>query len=331
MNFRKKCKPTVTTSIRRRSAVRALVGVWCAGMLAICGCGESLATVVASRRVGVEVLLLPILRGGAAGWCITVAPGKGCPIVRLKRGPILAEFWTGNAAKKRADGFALTTSAVRAIRVNGSRPLLTRASSLPQGLRDIAITVRGAWAPEMEAPRLFNRPPHRIPVGLPHFTPLSETGSLLAQNDEEGPQVEREVAGRNWRSPVAAPSGPCELDAGQLAGLVTQAGFVITRANAVNGLLGAPFLSCASTSYSLNGWPMVGSILLDARQPGAKPGLLPKMRAVANSPGVFRALGSNGAMVARRVPGAWLVVSGGSGEAQRLMLLEDLRAKDKLP
>jgi hypothetical protein len=332
MNFRKPCGVLMTRISRRRSAVWALIGLWCAAMLAICGCGESLATVVVSRRAGFEVLMLPVLRGGAAGWCITAVPGGGCPIRRLKEGPIVAEFWAADGARKRAEGFVLTTSVVSAVRVSGSKPLTTRhRSSLPDGLRGIAVTVHGGWAPEIEVPGLFSQPPHKAPAGLPHFTPLNAAGSPLAQNDGEGPLVERELAGRSWHSPASAPSGPCELYAGRLAGLVTKAGFVLGRANAVKGLIGDPFLSCASTSYSLKGWPMVSSVLVDARRPGAKPGLLPEMRAVADSFGVFRALGSNGPMVARRIPGAWLVVSGGRGELQRRMLLNDLRVEEKLP
>ncbi len=142
--------------------------------------------------------------------------------------------------------------------------------------------------------------------------------------------MEHEVAGRSWSPPAPEPAGACELRAAQLHGLVTNAGFVVTRAKPVNGVIGRPFLSCASASYSLEGWPMVGCVLLDARQPGTRPDSLPGVRAVTGSTDVFDALGSNGPMVARRVPGAWLVVSGGEGEAQRRTLLERLRAKVNL-
>jgi hypothetical protein len=297
----------------------------CVCTFSMCGCGASSATVVATPWAGVEVLLLPILRGGTSGWCITVTPGGGCPISRLKHGPLIAEFWIGEGGKDHAEGFALTTSAVAAVTVNGSKPLMThREPGLPQGLRAIAVKVHGVWAPEVETPSLFGRPPHKAPAGLPYFTPLDRAGKPLPQGGEEGPLVENELAGRSWSPPAPEPTGACQLRAAQLHGLVTNAGFVVTRAKPVDGPFGRPFLSCASASYSLEGWPMVGSVLLDARQPGSRPALLPGMRAVASSTGVFDALGSNGPMVARRVPGAWLVVSGGEGEAQRRMLLEHL-------
>jgi hypothetical protein len=329
----------MTTNYRgfRRSramfAGHATLYVWtaamvaCISVMAMVGCRESSATVVATRWTGVKVRLLPILRGGAAGWCIAVNPGGGCPISRLKRGPIVVEFWVGEGAQNHAEGFALTTSAVTRVTVSGGRPIATRrAPGLPQGLRAVAVKVRGAWAPEVETPSLFGRPPHLAPKGLPRFTPLDRTGKLLTQRNEEGPLVESELAGRSWSPPAPEPAGACGLRAGRLHGLVTNAGFVVTRARPVDSFFGRPFLACASASYSLDGWPMVGSVLLDARQPGIRPGWLPGMRPVAGPLGIFDALGSNGPMVARRVRGAWLVVSGGKGETQRRTLLEHLRA-----
>jgi hypothetical protein len=342
-NYRKRCRRSLATVYGSRSAAWASAMIVCASAFAMCGCGESSATVVATRQAGAEVLLLPVLRGGAAGWCITVAAGGGCPIFRLKHGPIVAEFWNVGTGVKpifaentipdntkstdRAEGFALTTRQVAAVAVDGSRPIATRRGpGLPQGLRSVAVRIHGAWAPEVETPSLFGRPPHKAPAGLPRFTPLGRAGKPLAQRNEEGPLVVHKLAGRSWSPPAPEPAGACQLRAAQLHGLVTNAGFVVTHAKPVNGLMGRPFLSCASTSYSLAGWPMVGSVLLDARQPGAQPSSLPGMRAVTGSTGVFDALGSNGPMVARRVPGAWLVVSGGEGEAQRRTLLEHLRA-----
>ncbi len=302
--------------------------VACATTFAVCtGCGESSATVVANRRAGAEVLLLPVLRGGTAGWCVTDTPGHGCPVSRLKAGPIIAESWIAQGSKKTAEGFALTRSDVAAVAISGSSPITTRSEpGLPQGLRAAVVKVRGAWAREVTTPSLFGEPPHKAPEGLPRFTPLDSAGKPLAQQDEDGVMVERELAGRGWSSPATEPPGECELRAANLRGLVAKAGFVVARAEPVSGLIGDPFLSCASTSYSYEGWPLVGSVLVDAESPGSRPGLLPHMRLVAGSSVVVDALGSNGPMVARRVPGAWLVVSGGRDEAERGRLLEHLHA-----
>jgi hypothetical protein len=338
-----KAKSMITNSDKRwRSSLPAFM-IACASAFALSGCGESPAAIVATPQSGLEVLLLPVLRGGATGWCIAVAPRSGCPISRLKNGPIVAEHWmaggvikpigTENAIPANtkptdlAEGFALTTSQVAAVAVDGSTPVATRRGpGLPQGLREVAVRILGAWAPEVETPSLFGGPAHKAPAHLPRFTPLGRAGKPLTQRNEAGPLVVHEHAGRTWSPPQHEPAGACELRASQLHGLVTNAGFVVTRARPVSGLIGRPFLSCASVSYTLKGWPMVGSVLLDARQPGRQPASLPRLRSVIGSAGVFDALGSNGPMVARRVTGAWLVVSGGEGAAQRLTLLEHLRA-----
>ncbi len=117
----KRCRRSLATFCRSRGAAWAPAMIACASALVMCGCGESSATVMVTRQAGAEVLLLPVLRGGAAGWCITVAPGGGCPIFRLKRGPIVAEFWIGEGASNRAEGFALTTGAVAAVAVDGEQ------------------------------------------------------------------------------------------------------------------------------------------------------------------------------------------------------------------
>jgi hypothetical protein len=300
----------------------------CIGLFVMCGCGESSATVVATRHAGVEVLMLPILRGGAAGWCVTEAAGAGCQISRLKHGPIVGEFWIAEPTKERAQGYALTMPNVAAVTVNGSRSIETlREPGLPEGWRAVAVKIEGEWAPKVKMPGLLGNPPYEAPARLPMFTPLDIAGNSLAQNNEEGPFLEQEVAGRHWSRPATEPTGACELHSTRLQGLVTNAGFVVARAEPVNGLLGRPFLSCASNSYTLEGWPLVGSVLIDATRPGAAPPLLPAMKAIRGHRGAFSALGSNGPMVARHgAGGAWLVVSGGENKAQRLMLLKHLHA-----
>jgi hypothetical protein len=238
----------------------------------------------------------------------------------------VAEFWVDEGDKNYAEGFALTTSAVATVAVHGSKPVATHPEpGLPQGLRAVTVTAHGEWAPDVKTPSLFGQPPHLAPARLPRFTSLDRHGKPLIQDNGEGPLVEHELAGKNWSSPTPEPAGPCELRAAKLRGLVTNAGFVVAHLEPVEGLFGQPFLACASTSYSFKGWPIVASVLLDARRPGARPGVLPRMRAVTGAKDVYDALGSNGPMVARRIAGAWLVVGGGEGETQRQALLEDLR------
>jgi hypothetical protein len=65
--------------------------------------------------------------------------------------------------------------------------------------------------------------------------------------------------------------------------------------------------------------------VLNAAHPGARPEQLHDFKPMPGHPGAFEAAGWTG-LVARRIPGAWIVVEGGSGLQQRLTVLEHLRA-----
>jgi hypothetical protein len=315
----------LTRALRHWEAT--IVVVLYASAAVMLGCGDSSARVVAKRISDVEVMMLPFLRGGMAGWCITMAAGGGCPVSVLKSGPIVAEWWLSPSGSKRAEGFALTKEDVAGVLVGDSRRIDTlRARSLPQDWRAVVVKIRGRWAPEVLTPSLFGRPPHKAPVRLPRFIPVNAAGEVVKGSNEHNSLAYATVAGKSWRRPSIPPGGPCELRSSDLVGLTAQAGFVISRATSVNDLIGDSFLSCASTTYSFDGWPLVSSVLMNARHPGVLPGRLPRMRMIIGFPGTFEALGSNGPMVARRISQAWLVVSGGRGLQQRLMVLQHLRA-----
>jgi hypothetical protein len=86
-------------------------------------------------------------------------------------------------------------------------------------------------------------------------------------------------------------------------------------------------------NFHLKGSPLVASVLLDAGHPGGTPTSLPGMKSLPAHPGVFEALGGaigglgdNGHILVRRTPRALLVVADGNGNAQRLALLEHMRA-----
>ncbi len=99
---------------------------------------------------------------------------------------------------------------------------------------------------------------------------------------------------------------------------------MVTELRAYTGLIGEAFMTCAKTEYLLNNWPISASVLMDAARPGRAPASLPAMRAVAGHGGTFNAPGEEGPQVARRVRGAWLVVSNGEDQNQRLTLLAHL-------
>ena len=66
-------------------------------------------------------------------------------------------------------------------------------------------------------------------------------------------------------------------------------------------------------------------MVVDAVHPGVAPEPLPGMAPVAGHPGVEQSRLEGLALVARRVPGAWLLVESGRELGQRLALLADLR------
>jgi hypothetical protein len=291
--------------------VRCSLSTWCSVCLFACSpCGSSAGSTLAWRATSTQVQLLPELTGGVAGWCITDAPGMGCPVSETFRGPIVAESWLGYGPPVRTEGFALTTGDVAAVSVEGGPAIPTRgAPELPGGLREVVV-----------------RAPGRIVGAFPHFTALDAAGRTLMGAGKAGVPTSVTSPGKPWARPQREPRGICELKSTRLGGLVATAGFVVSRAVPFTGVGGRSFLSCASNSYTFDGWPLVGSVLVDGARPTAPPAALPGMKSIPHSRGLFDAVGANGTMVARRIPGAWLVVSGGRAEQQRLAVVAHLRA-----
>jgi hypothetical protein len=266
-----------------------------------------------------EVLLVPSLNAGWVGWCvISVDPSfGGCPPGR-SRPPILAESWSSGGPPRETDGYAVTTSQVVAVSFDGEPAIPTHAeAALPDGLRGVGLEIRGkSLLEESET--------------IPRFTPLNEKGEVIPRPTEarslpQGP-LGMEVPTRNLRNPGHPTSGACRISAEHLNGLMVGGGSVITRIAAYSGLMGQGFLSCGSTSYNLDGWPLLAGMLLNASHPGSAPPRLAAMRPLLGHPGIFEAPGSEEEeMVARRVHGAWLVVARAKLK-QRLSLLEHLRA-----
>jgi hypothetical protein len=158
------------------------------------------------------------------------------------------------------------------------------------------------------------------------FTPMGANGSTPVQAPRPGPRLAMYVVTKGLRDPAHPSTGVCGIRTTPLSGLKATGGSVILEQHAYPGLIGQAFVACASTGYLLNNWPILASLLIDAAQPGATPGPLPAMKPISGHAGTFEAPGEEGQQVARRVPGAWLVVSKGQGPQQRLALLEHLRA-----
>lgn len=304
-------------------------------MLAVVSCSQSTGRPARSvgRDIGTlvvrheQVLLLPSITGCEGGWCVTLYPGV-CPTanpVRTFHDPIVAESWSGHGFPEVVDeGFVLTTSKVAAVSVDSGRASPTHAESvLPDNLRAAVVELRGG--PYRHVPG-FNVNVRSVPLGSLSFTPLNSKGEPIPQATEQNPPLAFSLPGRGWSRPASPPQGVCEIHAMHLGELVAQAGFVLTNVQPHTGLIGQPFVSCASSSYSFEGWQLVASVLLDAAHPGSIPASLPGMQPLAGHSGFFQAPVAEGEAVVRRIPGAWLVVARGSGNAQRLLVLEHLHA-----
>jgi hypothetical protein len=273
------------------------------------------------------VLMLPRITGGEGGWCVTLYPGV-CPTanpVRAVHDPIIAESWSGHGLHEVDVGFVLTTGEVAAVSVDGGRSIPTHAESvLTDNLRTAVVELRGG--PLRHVPG-FNVNVRAVPLGSLRFTPLNSKGDPIPQAINPRAPLSFYLPGRGWVRPASAPpGGVCEIRTRHLAGLVAPAGFVVTRVIPHTGLIGQPFVSCASNSYSFEGWSLVASILLDAARPGSTPSALPVMKPLSGHPGRFEMPVAEGQAVARRIPGAWLVVARGRDDTQRLAVLEQLRA-----
>ena len=308
----------MSTLARCRQIASVIAAVLCVSAASSCAAGLSPPDAVVVR--GGQVMLVPQITAGWAGWCMAVATkgADGCGTQPAMGGPVLSESWS--AGESVTIGAALTTGEVVAVSVDGGRPVPTRRASAVAGdlgLRSVLVEIHSKKL-EAEDNKAY-----------PHFTPLGMKGVVIQRSAPEIP-LGVDLPVRRWRQPEHAPPGVCELSVAMWPGVSARWGGVVTSiGRSYSGPLGHPFLSCANTEYFRNEQPVEAGILLDGSRPGAEPPPLPAMKAVAGHPGIFEAQGrsGDGQMLGRRIPHAWLVVEeGGSTLEQRLALLEHLRA-----
>lgn len=289
-------------------------------VLVISSCSASSAP-TAKFVSGGEVMLVPQVSAGWAGWCMAVVTkgSDGCGEEPGMSSSIFSESWSAGGSV--TTGAALTTSEVAAISVDGSRPVPTRRATAVAGalgLRSVIVEIQSKKVRTED-----NK-------SYPHFTPVNAKGVVIRQDSRPGVPLGFSVPVRRWQHPQHAPSGICELSTEKWPGVSARWGAVVTEVKrSYSGLLDHPFLSCASTEYFREEQPVEAGILLDASHPGIEPPPLPAMKAVPGHPGIYQAQGSSGdgQMLGRRVREAWLVVEeGGSTFKERLALLEHLRA-----
>lgn len=306
-----------------------LTAVACAGSAGGTGqADQSKPTQVAGHD---EVVLLPITLGaGDGGWCLTTLRAGGCPTLHMPMfaGPIIFEHWGAQGPSPSGlapsipvrEGFVLTTNEVAAVSFEDGAPIATRAeSTLPVHLRAAVVELRGGPVRHVFG---VTAPP---PLPRSHFSPLNAKGEPIIETGAPGPPFEFEVPSRNWGRSARAPAGVCSVEATAAVGLLSEGGSVMTAVRPHPNVRGREFVDCVRASYVLNNWPLEANVLLDAARPGVTPAALPAMRPLAGHPGVFQAPGVEGETLARRIPGAWLVVVKGEGLRQRLTFLEQLR------
>jgi hypothetical protein len=277
--------------------------------------GQKLSQVVRDY----EVLLVPNLQGGVAGWCLTVVQEgvRGCAAPRTSLGGVFAEGCEPTKSSN-VEVYALTNSDVKTVSIGGGPAVATRATAaLIGGLRSVVVEIQGS-ANMVSRDREF----------CPSVTLVGSRGSSNSGRGLQGPPLEVVLAGRQeWRRPKPLARGVCELRTVHLDDYVPRWGNVVTRMSASRVFDGG-FVSCVDSEYfSPEEASMDAAVLLNAARPGATPNSLPGLTALPGHPGIFEAPGSEGELVARRIPHAWLVVEeGGTGIAEALILLAHLRA-----
>jgi hypothetical protein len=263
-----------------------------------------------------ELAFSPPMTGGSLGWCVdyrTSGDSSGaCPQTTSAVSPMLEPSWGSSAPPPVTRGFVLTTSAVAAVSVNGSPAIPTRAvAAVPDGLRAVLVEFASLGG------RLFGH--------LPRVLALSPAGNAIKRRGASREYPDYELDGVFWQRPSRPPRGACLLSSSRLPGLTPEWGHVVSKLRSFTDLLAPALLSCIDTEYYLDNWPLDAAVVLNASHPGARPGPLYDFKRVSGHPGVFASAGWIG-QVARRIPGAWIVVEGGSGLQQRLTVLERLRA-----
>jgi len=267
-----------------------------------------------------KLRVAPALEAGALGWeyIETEAGGGGggscCgPLTH----PAQLLGTSGRGSSPWSTATVLTAPAVAAVSVEGRAPVPTRSGGLPYGLRYATVPVKRLRV----TPVAFDARGQRITTA--GFEPTPK------RHEFEGP-----YAPHAWTAPSTPPAAPCELSASGLPGLSPVGGDVVLRVKGYRMFETRAFQSCADTYYTFGSSTLEAGVLLDAEHPGATPASLPSITPAPGAAGVLDApggimrgghSGSNN-LTAERLPGGWLVVTGGSGAPQQLQLLRHLHA-----
>jgi hypothetical protein len=269
----------------------------------------------------IKLRLAPALEAGALGWeyMETEAGGGGgggcCSPLTHPAQLLGASKDLGRGSGPWWAARVIAAPEVAAVSVEGRAPVPTRSGGLPYGMRYATVAAKSADA----KPVAFNARGQRITAA--GFEPLPK------RHEFESP-----YAPHAWTAPAPPPAAPCELSASGLSGLSPVGGDVVGEVKGYRLFESRAFQSCADTYYALGSATLEAAVLLDAEHPGTTPAALPYLTPAPAADGIFDApagimrggrAGSNN-LTAERLPGAWLVVTGGSGPAQQLELLRHL-------
>ncbi len=247
-----------------------------------------------------QVVLSPAVEAGWVGWCMTVRSSgpstEPCADVRA-HGSILAERWLRGAGRS-VRGLAVTESSVLAVALANGSVIPTRSErALPDGLRAVVVEVKEGG--KLSAKALIEG----------GFKPTKDGRRPARSNERLG----YEVRGEGWHAPATPPHKSCEITTIAQTEFHPVRGGVVSEEASYRGLVGRAFLSCSDTEYvSSDGEAsLLTGMLVNAAHPAGEPGPLPDMTPVRGHPSFFEALGEGGEIVAKRIPGAWLVVASG--------------------
>ncbi len=288
------------------------------GVLVTIACSVGFGAVASSEPQGAYawraapgggVSLAPVLDAGEAGWCMqtvtriltanSIRSSRACLAPPISTGPIFAEG-CDDSPEEGEFVFLLTTGDVASVSIaGGTRVATTTSATLPGGLR----------AASLQAPEYPFNP--RSSTHCPEVTPFDANGEAISTQSKPGVPLASRLPHATWAHPQRQPRGACGLDATHLRlGTVAWEGAVATAIRPVRRLLGRALVSCADTVYiHSRGHYVSAAVLLDASHPGATPPPLPGMKPLAERPGIFQASSSGGPMLARRIPGAWVVAT----------------------
>lgn len=278
-----------------------------------------------------SIALTPSLQAGTIGWCDEISfigvhppPGRRTPPHRGKgpEGFAGGDCGTGTPAVGdplfAVDGeggggvwYVLTAPQVAAVRMSGGPTVLTRSDPrLPFGFR-AAVFYRSHGG------------------GPGDLTALDRAGEAIPGGAYERPAEEPTAT---WTAPAGEPRGACGLSALPGSGLSIGSGTVVTAVSPDTGIIGRAFLSCADAIVGTRREDLAAAVLLDAKDPGARPAQLPGTRPVAGAPGVYlresplpRSFQHRPLMLAERAGDAWLVVAGTQAVGPALRALRALR------